>query len=318
MPMSRYERSVTRGTVSARSPKRPSRPLPPAPAQGADRAARGPAASRQPALAGHGRRACRAARMARRPTPGSHHPGGRRHAQRRAGAAVGASNPERPGTATTCCSRSRMAAPPPKRARSSSPPTPAKSARSTHRLEPGASAFVSASIPASARCSRHAAARRCACRRRRDRPRPRAAAQAASGHRFEVSRRARWPRLARTPPLPWRKRDATDVEAVLDCGTRGAARDVATLRVLADRTPTRLRGSVQWSSSVPESRRISARHRSDCRSRRGCEPRPADAVLLAVGDEPLIVSRAGTPKLLETSLDFGSAETRAVRRSRCW
>ena len=32
-----------------------------------------------------------------------------------------------------------------------------------------------------------------------------------------------------------------------------------------------------------------------------------DAVLLAVGDEPLIVSRAGATKLLETSLDFGSA-----------
>ena len=35
------------------------------------------------------------------------------------------------------------------------------------------------------------------------------------------------PRLPHTLPLPWRKSGATDVEAVLDCGTRGAASDVA-------------------------------------------------------------------------------------------
>ncbi len=38
------------------------------------------------------------------------------------------------------------------------------------------------------------------------------------------------------------------------------------------------------------------------------EARPGDVVLLAAGDEPLIVSRAGASKLLETSLDFDAEE----------
>ncbi len=38
------------------------------------------------------------------------------------------------------------------------------------------------------------------------------------------------------------------------------------------------------------------------------EARPGDVVLLAAGDEPLIVSRTGASKLLETSLDFDAEE----------
>jgi hypothetical protein len=37
--------------------------------------------------------------------------------------------------------------------------------------------------------------------------------------------------------------------------------------------------------------------------------RPGDDVLLAAGDEPLIIRRAGPAKALETSLDFGSEES---------
>jgi hypothetical protein len=40
------------------------------------------------------------------------------------------------------------------------------------------------------------------------------------------------------------------------------------------------------------------------------EARPGDAVLLAAGGEPLIVSRAGASRLVETSLDFGVAENK--------
>ena len=58
------------------------------------------------------------------------------------------------------------------------------------------------------------------------------------------------------PALAVAKGMTPDVEAVLDCGTLAAARGVATLRVLADRMPTRPSGPVQWSSAVPESRRI--------------------------------------------------------------
>ena len=38
------------------------------------------------------------------------------------------------------------------------------------------------------------------------------------------------------------------------------------------------------------------------------EARPGDVVLLAAGDEPVIVSRAGASRLLETSLDFDSED----------
>lgn len=100
-----------------------------------------------------------------------------------------------------------------------------------------------------------------------------------------------------------------DAEAALDCGTHGSASDVATLRVLADRLPTRPRGAVQWSPAVPESQRIRLDpERMQVAAR--LRARPGDDVLLAVGDEPLIIRRAGRTKVLETALDFGSAESR--------
>jgi hypothetical protein len=132
-------------------------------------------------------------------------------------------------------------------------------------------------------------------------------------HKRRVATDAKCPTALRVavaahPALVLAKEDATDVAAVLDCGTRSAASDVASIRVLANRTPARLHGSVQWSSSVPESRRIGLdTGRLQVAAR--LEARPGDAVLLSVGDEPLIVSRAGGSKLLETSLDFDSAET---------
>ncbi len=109
------------------------------------------------------------------------------------------------------------------------------------------------------------------------------------------------------PALAVAKENAPDVEAALDCGAHRAASGAATLRVLADRLPTRPRGAVQWSPSVPESQRIRLdpelmRVAARLRARQG------DDVLLAVGDEPLIIGRAGPAKILETSLDFESEE----------
>ena len=115
--------------------------------------------------------------------------------------------------------------------------------------------------------------------------------------------------VAAHPALALVEESATDVDAVLDCGTRGAVREIPTIRVLANRTPTRPQGSLQWSSSVPESHRIRLdTERMQVATR--LDARPEDVVLLAVGDEPLIVNRAGAMNVLETSLDFDSEDAR--------
>ena len=179
-------------------------------------------------------------------------------------------------------------------------------ARSTLRLGPGGFTLVNAVIPASANV--------------------RATLQPGDAlaeddaivldldplHRRRVATDAKCPTVLRAavaahPALALAEEDATDVDAMLDCGTRGAASSVATIRVLANRAPMRPHGSLQWSSSVPESRRIRL-DTEQLQVAARLETRPEDAVLLAVGDEPLIVSRPGASKLLETSLDFGLAE----------
>ena len=113
--------------------------------------------------------------------------------------------------------------------------------------------------------------------------------------------------VAAHPGLVVVEQGAAGVDAELDCGTRGAASGVPTIRVLANRTPSRLHGSVQWSSAVPDARRIRLdSERMQVAAR--LEARPGDVVLLAAGDEPLMISRTGASKVLETSLDFDAEE----------
>ncbi len=179
-------------------------------------------------------------------------------------------------------------------------------ARSNLRLDPGGSTLMNASIPASAKVRATLQPGDALAeddeivldlgplRRRR----------VATDAKCSTALKAA---VAAHPALVPVDHGATDVEAVLDCGTRGAVSGVASIQVLANRTPSRPQGSMQWSSSVPESRRIrldTERIRVAAR----LEPRPGDVVLLAVGDEPLIVRRAGESKRLETSLDFDSEE----------
>ncbi|MDP1902500.1 MAG: hypothetical protein Q8K96_18925 [Rubrivivax sp.] len=176
--------------------------------------------------------------------------------------------------------------------------------RSTHRLDPGASAFVTATIVASTQVRATlqpgdalteddgiALALAPLGRRRvaADAKCPKALVAAVGTH----------PALALVPG------NASDAQAVLDCGTAGAASAAPTLRVRADRTPARWPGSVQWAPSVAESGRIRlASEQLPVAAQ--LQVRPADAVLLAVGGEPVIVSRAGEARLIETSLDFES------------
>ncbi|MDO9074388.1 MAG: hypothetical protein Q7U73_14095 [Rubrivivax sp.] len=96
-----------------------------------------------------------------------------------------------------------------------------------------------------------------------------------------------------------------DVEAALDCGSPGAISGVATVRVLADLVPTPPRGAMQWSSSVAASSRIGLEI-AGLRVAARLPVRPGDVVLLAAGDEPVIVSRAEPSRRLETSLDFAA------------
>lgn len=175
-------------------------------------------------------------------------------------------------------------------------------ASSTHRLEPGASVEVFASIPASAsvratlqpgdalaeddvimldlaplRRRRVAIGAKC--------PKPLVAAVGAH------------PALAVTPG------NAANAEAVLDCGAHAAASEAPTIRILADRTPTLLRGPLQWSSAMVGSRRIRL-DTENLQASAKLQVRPADTVLLAAGGEPVMVSRAGATGTIETSLNF--------------
>ena len=177
-------------------------------------------------------------------------------------------------------------------------------ARSSQQLEPGASVLVGLSMPAAAQVSAslqpsdalaeddRIALDLSPLRRRRvavDPLCPPALVAAVGSH----------PALVVAPP------PATDVEVFLDCAVRDAARAVATIGLRADRTPVRAAGPVQWSQQVAEGSRLAldpARLQIAAR----LQARPGDQALLALGDEPVIVSRGGAGRFIETSLDFAS------------
>jgi hypothetical protein len=176
--------------------------------------------------------------------------------------------------------------------------------RSTHRLDPEMSAFASLSIPATATVRAvlqpgdalalddSIALNLSALRKRRvatDRRCPAALAAAVDAH----------PALAMAP------QDASDVEAVLDCGSNDTTQRAATIHVVAQRTPVQASGALTWSSAVAESRRIGLES-SRLQLAAQLQARPTDAVLLAAGGDPVIIARKGASRRLETSLDFGS------------
>lgn len=176
--------------------------------------------------------------------------------------------------------------------------------RTPHRLEPGTSMVASVTIPASegvraalqpvdALPSDDEIALDLASLRKRrvatDPKCPAAIATAVGTH----------------PGLVLAPYEATDVAAMLDCGSRAAAAGLPTLRVISKHTPTQVAGPVKWSSSLAASSRITldaGRLRTAARLQAG----PTDAVLLAVGNDPIVIDRSGSSKLIETPLDFGS------------
>jgi hypothetical protein len=180
-------------------------------------------------------------------------------------------------------------------------------ARSAVALEPGRSAFVSAKIPAAARVRAtlqpgdaladddELVLDLAPLRRRRiavDAKCPATLAAAVAAH----------PALSLAVQAT---NSASAVDAALDCGTPGAAREMPTLQVLADRAPSKPQGAVLWSDSVAAAQRVPL----DLDRLRLAAPvaaRPGDDLLLAIGDEPVIVQRAGAARRIETSLDFAS------------
>ena len=178
----------------------------------------------------------------------------------------------------------------------------AEPARSSHRLAPGAAALVKVQVAAAdrVRATLEAADTLAAddelvldlipLRPRRvavDATCPAALRAAVASH----------PALMQAGP------DAGEVAAVLDCGNLGATGNVPTLRVRDGDVPRRPPGAAQWSAALAESQRV--------RLDPGrlpliatLTPRSGDMVLLAAGDEPALVSRAGATPLIETSLDF--------------
>lgn len=105
------------------------------------------------------------------------------------------------------------------------------------------------------------------------------------------------------PALAVTQAGATSADAVLDCGTLNPGAGLPTIRVRADRAPAALTGSLQWAASVAGSRRAGI-DAQQLRVAATLQARPPDAVVLAVGDQPVLVVRAGAAKRLETSLDF--------------
>ena len=182
-------------------------------------------------------------------------------------------------------------------------------ARSVQRLEPGATAFVSASVPSSAKLRAMLQPGDvlaeddvleldlAALRERRIAVDPRCPLALAAAVRAH-------------PSLQAAPGDAADVDAVLDCSGRDRDARRPTLSVLADRMPRPPGAALSWPAGTAPSRRVDL-DEANLRVAAQLQPRAADAVLLAAGDEALIVARAGPSKRLETSLDFGAMASAA-------
>jgi hypothetical protein len=104
---------------------------------------------------------------------------------------------------------------------------------------------------------------------------------------------------------------SSGVDALITCAAATTAANVPKLHVSTARMAVVASRPLRWSSAVAESRRISVEPEALQSSTR-LDVRPDDTVLLASGDDALIVRRAGASTLIETALDFTS--TRFVRR----
>lgn len=101
------------------------------------------------------------------------------------------------------------------------------------------------------------------------------------------------PRLARS------RADAA--EAAIDCG--GLRSALPSLGLHAQQLPQPLAAALRWSSAWPAAQRTTV-DLSGLRRAGRLDVGPDDALLLAAGNEALIVRRAGNPRRIDTALDF--------------
>lgn len=94
--------------------------------------------------------------------------------------------------------------------------------------------------------------------------------------------------------------------AIVDCGGATLPEGLPTLRVRGESLPATRPGVPRWSASVPASRRPGLGAGTLPLGAR-LQAAASDRVLLAFGDEPVIVRRGGAPPVVETSIDFTAA-----------
>lgn len=104
--------------------------------------------------------------------------------------------------------------------------------------------------------------------------------------------------------------DAIDVDAVLDCGGAGTARERPTLRMRDAGLPALRSGAPQWSAALASSERPAV-DATRLRLAGALDVQPGDRVLLALGEQPAVVRRAASPVRLDCALDFASAAAAA-------
>jgi hypothetical protein len=113
--------------------------------------------------------------------------------------------------------------------------------------------------------------------------------------------------IAAHPALTMSDPGSAASDAVVDCSGRDRAGDAPTLRVRAAQLPVAAHGAARWAASMPPARRVLL-DTGRMRIAAHLEARPGDSVLLAIGDDPVIVRRQGPSSIVETSLDLGAPQ----------
>lgn len=172
------------------------------------------------------------------------------------------------------------------------------------RLEAGASALLSARVPAAARV------------RARLRPGDALAADDEIGLDLAPLARRRVAAdpacapalraaLQAHPGLVLLPAGAGGADLAVDCSAAAAPADVPTLRVLPPRAAAPAAGALRWADTVATPRRVALDDGALWTAGAALQPAAGDLVLLAAGDETLLLRRRGAgPAMLETSVDF--------------